>query len=115
MLAAGLSIPSLAFAEVNIDGTVINQGENTVGGGTATLADTVLDTVNVMANNMAITDEELTVNFNSGNDIEELDIGGSSNVEVSFTGDGADPFAPLAICIVSAAAAYFASRRRRTA
>lgn len=88
VLAAGLSFPSTAFAEVNIDGTVINQGENTVGGGTATLADTVLDMVNVVADSMAVTDESLTVNFNGGNKINnEVVVGGSSDVTMNFTAE----------------------------
>ncbi len=85
-LAVGLTFPALAFAEVKIDDTVINQGENAVGGGTATLADTVLDMVNVVANTMT-TDQDLTVNYNGGNEIGEVYITDSADVTANFTGE----------------------------
>lgn len=86
VLACGLSFPSLAFATVKVDETELAQGENAVGGGTATLADTVLDMVDVTASTL-YTDEDLTVNFNGGNDIGEIDVAGEANTELNFNGE----------------------------
>ncbi len=86
VLACGLLFPSLAFAAVTIDETELAQGENAVGGGTATLADTVLDMVNVTAGTL-YTDQDLTVNFNGGNEVGNVDVAGSAEVELNFTGE----------------------------
>lgn len=85
-MAASLSLPALAFAEVTIDETVLNEGENAVGGGTATLVDSVLDMVNVVANTVQ-TDQDLTMNFNGGNEIEFVDVSGSAEVTANFDGE----------------------------
>ena len=74
--AVSLAFPQAAFAKVTIDDNELVQGANSVGDGTATLSDTQLDMLNVIAGNVRV-DEDLTVNFN----------GGSANVEVNFTGD----------------------------
>lgn len=84
--AAALAFPSAALARVAVDDQELAQGENSVGGGTATLSDVALDIVNVTANNLVV-DEDLTVNFNGGNDVEEFDVRGSANVEVNFAGE----------------------------
>ena len=88
-LAACLAFfPAIAFAEVNIDDTVLTEGENSVGGGTATLSDSMLDMVNVIANNVTIKDESLTVNFNGGNKVkDEVTVTGSSDVTMNFSGE----------------------------
>ncbi|MBQ9004830.1 MAG: LPXTG cell wall anchor domain-containing protein [Atopobiaceae bacterium] len=86
VLVGGLSFPTPALAAVVIDETELAQGENAVGGGTATLAESVLDMVDVTAGYMS-TDEDLTVNFNGGNSIETVSVEGSANVEMNFSGD----------------------------
>ena len=73
LIACGLMVPATAFAEVSVDGQALNQGENAVGGGTATLSETVLDMVNVVAETMNI-DQSLTVNFNGGNEIDRKSV-----------------------------------------
>lgn len=84
--AFSLMFPSTAFAQVSVDGQNLAQGDNAVGGGTATFLDQSLSMVNVVANNM-YTDESLTVNFNGGNDIEDFTVGGSATVEVNYAGE----------------------------
>lgn len=86
VLVGGLSFPTPALAAVVIDETELAQGENAVGGGTATLAESVLDMVDVTAGYMS-TDEDLTVNFNGGNSIEEVNVVDSVDVEMNFSGD----------------------------
>ena len=86
LIACGLMVPATAFAEVSVDGQALNQGENAVGGGTATLSETVLDMVNVVAETMSI-DQGLTVNFNGGNEIDGVAVTGSAEVEMNFTGE----------------------------
>lgn len=86
LIACGLMVPATAFAEVSVDGQALNQGENAVGGGTATLSETVLDMVNVVAETMSI-DQSLTVNFNGGNEIDGVAVTGSAEVEMNFTGE----------------------------
>ena len=85
-LAGCLSFPSLAFAKVKVDETELAQGENAVGGGTATLAETALDMIGVTASELFI-DEDLSVNFNGENDIDLVKIEGSAEVDVDFSGD----------------------------
>ena len=84
--AVSLACPQAAFAKVTIDDNELVKGANSVGDGTATLSDTQLDMLNVIAGNVRV-DEDLTVNFNGGNNIGVFDIEGSANVEVNFTGD----------------------------
>ena len=86
LMAGCLSFPSLAFAAVKIDSTELAQGENAVGGGTAKLIESVLDMVNVTANEL-FTDENLTMNFNGGNEISQVEVAASAEVEMSFTGE----------------------------
>lgn len=83
-----LAMPGLAFAQVTVDDTTLEAGENSVGGGTATYVDSVLDIVGVTAGNVT-TDEDLTVNFNGGNDIDHFEATGDSNVTVNFSGENA--------------------------
>lgn len=82
------AFPPVALARVVVDEQELAQGENAVGGGTATLSDEALDMANVTAGSMVV-DEDLTVSFNGGNEIGVFDIEGSANVEVSFDGENA--------------------------
>ncbi len=84
MMACSLSFPQLAFATVRVDEAELAQGENAVGGGKATLADSTLDMVGVTAGEL-YTDEDLSVNFNGGNDIEAVTVTGSAEVELGFS------------------------------
>ena len=86
MTAASLAFPSVALAKVTVDNDEPAHGENSVGGGTATLSDTALDMANVTASNVRV-DEDLTINFNGGNDVGVLDVEGSANVDVNYTGE----------------------------
>ena len=86
LVAGSMCFPSFAFAVVSIDDTELVQGANQVGGGTATLGDSTLDMANVKANKFA-TDEDLTINFNGGNDIEQTEVSGSATVEMNFEGE----------------------------
>ena len=86
LIAGGLMVPSAAFAEVSIDGSELSQGENEVGGGTATLSESMLDMVNVVADTL-YSDENLTVNFNGGNELDDVVAVGSATVELNFTGE----------------------------
>ena len=85
-LTCSLSFPSVALAAVRIDQTELSSGENAIGGGTATLADAVLDLSDVVAEDF-FTDENLTVNFNGGNEIDAVGIGGSAEVTLNFAGE----------------------------
>lgn len=86
VMVCSLSFPSLAFATVKVDDTELAQGENAVGGGTATLSDSVLNMVGVKAGTL-YTDEDLSMNFNGGNAIEDVNVAGSANVEMNFAGE----------------------------
>ena len=86
IMVCSLSFPSLAFASVKVDETELAQGENAVGGGTATLAGGSLDMAGVTAKYL-YTDESLNVNFNGGNDLESAIVAGSAEVEMNFSGD----------------------------
>ena len=86
LIACGVMIPSAAFAEVAVDGQPLGQGENAVGGGTATLSETVLDMVNVVAGTLN-TDQNLVINFNGGNEIDDVLVSDSAVVEMNFTGE----------------------------
>ena len=88
VLACSLSFPSMALASVRVNDTDLVQGDNAVGGGTASLVDTTLDMVNVVAESL-FTDEDLTVNFNSGNEIEDVVVVGSADVELNYEGENA--------------------------
>ena len=81
-----LSFPQLAFAVVRVDGTELAQGENAVGGGTACYADSSLEMTGVTAEEL-FTDEDLSVNFNGGNDIGNVNVEGSASVDLSFAGE----------------------------
>ena len=89
--AVCLAFPSLALAEISVDGQELSQGDNSVGGGTATLTDSVLDMVNVAIDDSVVggvyTNEDLTINFNGGNKIAWVDSAGSANVTLNFEGD----------------------------
>ena len=69
-----------------VDQTELAQGENAVGGGKATLVDAKLDMVDVTANEL-YTDNDLTMNFNGGNKIENVDVAGSAEVEMNYSGE----------------------------
>ena len=84
--AASLAFPPAALAKVTVDDNELSQGENSVGDGKATLSDKSLDMKDVTAGNVRM-DEDLTVNFNGGNDIDDFDIEGSATVEVNFKGE----------------------------
>lgn len=86
VMTCSLSFPSFAFATVTVDETELAQGENTVGGGTATLTDSSLDMVGVTAGQF-YTDENLSVNFNGGNNINNVIVEGSAEVDLSFSGE----------------------------
>ena len=86
IMACSLSLPSLAFAAVRVDETELAQGENAVGGGTASLTDSVLDMVGVTAGEL-YTDEDLSINFNGDNEIGTVNIEGSAEVDMNFTGE----------------------------
>lgn len=86
LVAGSMCFPSLALAAVKIDDTELVQGDNQVGGGTATLGDSTLDMANVTANSFS-TDEDLTINYNGGNDIENTEVTGSATVEMNFSGE----------------------------
>ena len=85
-LTSLLFSPTQAFAVVRVDQTELAQGENAVGGGRATLNDSALDMEDVTAGEL-YTDEDLSVHFNGGNDIEDVTCAGSAEVELSFTDD----------------------------
>lgn len=85
VMACSLSFPSLAFAKVSVDEAELAQGENSVGGGKATLTDSTLDMVDVTAG-VVRTDEDLTMNFNGGNDVGAVVAEGDSNVKMNFDG-----------------------------
>ena len=78
-LVCTLSFPSLAFAAVRVDDTELAQGENAVGGGSATLADSSLDMVGVTAFGL-YADEDLSMNFNGG----KLEEGSVAGKKVSY-------------------------------
>lgn len=78
-------MPSIALADVWIDDVSLQQGDNYVGGGTASWNDNDLGMVDVIAERFS-TDEDLSVSFNGGNEIDNFDIEGNANVEASFSG-----------------------------
>ena len=84
--ALSLAFPQAALAKVTVDQNELALGENSVGGGKATLSDTSLDMTGVTASGVRV-DEDLAINFNGGNGVGVLDIEGSADVEVSFAGD----------------------------
>lgn len=86
IMTCNLTFPQTAFAAVRIDETDLAQGENSVGGGTATFVDSILDMAGVTANEL-FSDEDLSVNFNGDNNIEQVNTAGSAEVELSFTGE----------------------------
>ena len=84
--AGCLLLPSPAFASVSVDETELAEGANEVGGGTATLNESLLDMFNVTAYTLA-TDQDLTMNFNGGNDLEDVTVKGDANVQMNFAGE----------------------------
>lgn len=86
ILTGSLSLPHLSFAKVRVDDTELAQGANAMGGGTATLVDSALDMAGVTAETLT-TDEDLTVNFNGGNDIKAVITEGTADVGLNFSGD----------------------------
>ena len=87
-LACALAFPSAAFASVRVDDTDLAPGENSVGGGIATYAESMLSFENVIANTIS-TDESLSVFFNGGNDVDDFHVTGDANVSVEFEGENA--------------------------
>lgn len=84
--ATCLVFPSLALAEISVDGQELSQGENSVGGGTATLSDSVLDMVDVVAGTV-FTDEDLTINFNGDNEVDDVVSAGNASVTINANGN----------------------------
>lgn len=82
-LAGSLTVPALAFASVTIDDVELTQGENAVGGGTATWADQVIDVVNVTAEAMIVNSEDVSINFDGENQVEHVIATGDANVTVA--------------------------------
>ncbi len=85
-LVCGMSLPQTALATVRVDANELAQGENAVGGGTATLIDSTLDMGGVTAGEL-FSDEDLLVNFKGGNDIDEFNVAGAAKVEMGFSGE----------------------------
>lgn len=85
-LTLSLVLPQTALAAVWIDSTELAEGENAVGGGTATYGNSTVDLAGVVADQMT-TDEDLTINFNGGNEIEDVYVTGDAEVEVNFAGE----------------------------
>lgn len=86
LLAGAMLLPTPAFATVRVDETELAQGENAVGGGTATLVDTVLNMVDVTADTLT-TDENLQIDFAGGNEIGNVEVTDAAEVDVNFCGD----------------------------
>ena len=84
VLAATFCFPSVALAQVSVDGTELEQGSNSVGGGTATLSETSLSMSNVTAGSV-YTDESLDIAFTGGNDIETFTVEGDAEASMHFT------------------------------
>ena len=82
-LAGSLAVPSLAFASVSVDGTDLNQGENAVGGGTATWTEQVINVVNVTAEAMIVDSEDVSLNFDGQNKVEHVYATGDTDVTVA--------------------------------
>lgn len=85
-LTTSLAITGTAYGIVSIDDTDLVEGENSVGGGTATYGDSLLDMIDVTADKLTC-DEDLTINFNGSNDIEHTQVTGDANVTLNFNGD----------------------------
>ncbi len=85
LLAGALFMPAPALGIVSVDDTELAQGENSVGGGTATLWDAALDMMGVTANTL-YTDEDLQIGFEGGNDIGNVEVAGSAEVAMNFSG-----------------------------
>ena len=85
---ASLALPQIALAKAVVDNRELALGDNSVGGGRATLSDSALDMIDVTAGNLSL-DQNLTVNFNGGNNIETFYISGDANVEVNYSGENA--------------------------
>lgn len=85
LTATSLMFPATALARVLVDDQELMQGENSVGGGRATLMDTSLDMMDVTAQRLSV-DQDLAINFNGGNDIEDVYVEGSANVQMNFEG-----------------------------
>lgn len=86
LLTLSLALPHTAFAAVRVDDVDLVDGENAVGGGTATYLDSTLDMYDVTAGYVT-TDEDLTVNFEGGNEIDHFQVTGDAEVEVNFEGE----------------------------
>ena len=82
-LAGSLTVPALAFASVTIDDVELTQGENAVGGGTATWVDQVIDVVNVTAEAMIVDSEDVSINFDGENKVEHIYATGDADVTVA--------------------------------
>ena len=83
ILVCALSFPVQAFASVDIDGTAVAEGDNSIDGGTVTRVGQVIDMVNVTATNVS-TDEDVTFNFDGGNSISNVNVTGDANVTANF-------------------------------
>ena len=84
----GLAFPSNALAMVRVDDYELEQGDNEVGGGVASLNDSDLSMVGVTAREV-YTDEDLNIGFNGGNTIDNVEVDGSATVDVIFEGTNA--------------------------
>ncbi len=85
LLVGALLAPASAYATVRVDETELEQGENAVGGGTATLLESVLNMVDVTADKL-YTDESLQIDFAGGNDIGNVEVSSSAEVNIDFCG-----------------------------
>lgn len=85
LLAGALIMPAPAWGIVTVDDAELAQGENSVGGGTATLGDATLDMVDVTAGSL-YTDESLQIGFEGGNEIGNVEVAGSAEVGMDFSG-----------------------------
>ena len=84
-LVGSLAFPAPALAQVFVDTTEIFQGENSVGGGTATWADDQITMTGVTADHVT-TDENVDMHFDGDNTIGNVEVTGDASVEMSFTG-----------------------------
>ncbi len=74
------------FAQVTLDNTQLQEGDNEVGGGRATFLNSVLDMYGVTGDLLS-TDEDLSVNFWGGNVLDKFRVTDDATVTVNFDGD----------------------------
>lgn len=73
------------FAQVTLDNTQLQEGDNEVGGGRATFLNSVLDMYGVTGDLLS-TDEDLSVNFWGGNVLDKFRATDDATVTVNFDG-----------------------------